>query len=68
MPKGIKDFEVFSNYPVVIRTKNYTKASSLAELDADTEKNAIYHDTKNGWVQKIPHRTPSCPRTHVTLT
>ena len=48
MPRGLKDFEIHSDYPVVIHQNNYTRVHSMAELDADTENNAIYHDTENG--------------------
>ena len=57
LPKDLTDFEVRSNYPVVIRGNNYTRVYSMADLDADEGNSAIYHDTENGWVQTIPHCT-----------
>ena len=54
VPMNLTDFEVRSDYPVLTRSNNYTRVNSLEELDNDTENNAIYHDTENGWVQKYP--------------
>ena len=48
VPKDLTDFEVRSDYPVVIRPYNYTRVYNMQDLDADTDKNAIYHDTENG--------------------
>ena len=59
MPKDMTSFDIYSNYPEVIRRNNYTKARSLRELDAINGKTAIYHDTRNGWVPKV--HSPSQP-------
>ncbi|XP_070200699.1 cell surface hyaluronidase CEMIP2-like [Littorina saxatilis] len=48
MPLDLTDFEIRSDYPELINRNNYTRASSLEELDADTENNAVFHDTENG--------------------
>ena len=45
---NLTEFEVRSDYPLLTRNNNYTRVHSMAELDADTENNAIYHDTENG--------------------
>ncbi|XP_070199288.1 cell surface hyaluronidase-like isoform X2 [Littorina saxatilis] len=48
MPLDLTDFEIRSDYPVLIRRNNYTRAKNLSELDADTDKNLVFHDTENG--------------------
>ena len=50
MPLDMTSFEVTGEYPVAIVDNNYTRASSLQELDEDEERNAIFHDTENGYV------------------
>lgn len=50
MPADMTEFEISSDYPVVIRTTNFTKVYNMADLDADTKNIAVYHDTTNGLV------------------
>ncbi|KAK7090198.1 cell surface hyaluronidase-like [Littorina saxatilis] len=48
VPKDMTDFEIYSDYPVVIRNTNYTVATSLQEVDDDPGNGVIFHDTTNG--------------------
>ncbi|KAK7098320.1 cell surface hyaluronidase-like [Littorina saxatilis] len=48
LPLDTTDIDIRSDYPTVIRNYNHTTVNSLADLDADKNKNAFFHDKKNG--------------------
>lgn len=48
-PTDVEAFTIRSDYPAVIRG-DPVWASSLAELDADTNGNVFFHDKTNGYV------------------